>query len=93
MVTICGEIVGMFQQEFPSGLFYHVRVLAKCLSMAWLECFEPGRNLLPLGAGGPPGVAFGVVLPIGVLSTGSGERCHLLGLGDSLGAGVGGGQL
>ena len=29
-------------------------VLAKCLSMAWLECFEPERGLSPLGAGGSP---------------------------------------
>ena len=57
--------------------------------MAGLECFEPGRGLLPLGAGGPPRVAFGVVLPIGMLSTGSDEGCCLLGLGDCLGAGVG----
>ena len=57
--------------------------------MAGLECFEPGRGLLPLGAGGPPRVAFGVVLPIGMLSTGSGEGCPLLGLGDCLGTGVG----
>ena len=49
--AICGEIVGMFEEEFPSGLFYHVRVLAKCLGTAGLECFEPG-GLLPLGAGG-----------------------------------------
>ena len=49
--AICGEIIGMSQEEFPSGLSNHVRVLAKCLSMVWLECFEPGRVLLPLGAG------------------------------------------
>ena len=42
-----------------------------------------------LGLEGPPGVAFGVVPPIGMLSTGSGEGCHILGLGDCLGAGVG----
>ena len=45
-------------------------------------------HLLELG--GPPGVAFGVVPPIGMLSTGTGEGCHLLSLGDCLGAGVGG---
>ena len=39
--------------------------------------------------GGPPKVAFGVALPIGMLSTGSDKGCHLLGLGDCLGAGVG----
>ena len=43
-----------------------------------------------LGLGGPPEVAFGVTPPIGVLSMGSGEGCHLLGLGDCLGVGVGG---
>ena len=42
-----------------------------------------------LGLGGPPRVAFGVVLPIGTFSIGSGEGCHLLGLGDCLGTGVG----
>ena len=43
-----------------------------------------------LGLGGPPKVAFGVAPPIGMLSMGSGEGCHLLGLGDCLGASVGG---
>ena len=42
-----------------------------------------------LGLGGPPKVAFGVAPPIGMLSMGSGEGCHLLGLGDFLGTGVG----
>ena len=88
--AVCGEIIGMFQEEFSSGLFYHVGVLAKHLSMDGLECFEPGRGLSPLGAGGPPRVAFGVVLPIGMLSMGSGKGCHLLGLGDYLGTGEGG---
>ena len=54
MGAICGEIVGMFREEFPSCLSYHVRVPAKCLGMAWLECLEPGRGLSPLGSGGPP---------------------------------------
>ena len=90
MGDICGEIIGMFQEEFPPGLSYHVRVSTKCLGVAWLECFEPGRNLSPLGARGPPGVAFRVVPPMGMLSTGSGEGCCLLGLGDCLSAGVGG---
>ena len=40
-----------------------------------------------LGLGGPPRVAFGVVPSIGVLSTGSGKGCCLLGLGDCLGTG------
>ena len=87
--AVCGEIIGMFQEKFPSGLLYHVRVSAKCLGVAGLECFEPGRDLSPLGAGGPPRVAFGVVLPISMLSIGSGKGCQLLGLGDCLRAGVG----
>ena len=40
--------------------------------------------------GGLPRVAFRVVPPRGILSIGSGEGCHLLGLGDCLGTGVGG---
>ena len=35
-------------------------------------------------------VALDVVPPRGMLFTGSGEGCHLLGLGDSLGMGAGG---
>ena len=35
-------------------------------------------------------MAFGVALPIGMLSMGSGKGCCLLGLGDCLGIGVGG---
>ena len=35
-------------------------------------------------------VALDVVPPRGMLSTGSGEGCHLLGLGDCLGTGTGG---
>ena len=42
-----------------------------------------------LGLGGPPKVALGVALPIGVPSTGSGEGCCLLDLGDCLGTSVG----
>ena len=34
-------------------------------------------------------MAFGVALPIGMLSIGSGKGCHLLGLGDCLGGGGG----
>ena len=43
--------------------------------------------------GGPPRVAFGVVLPIGMLPMESGEGCCLLGLGDCLGAGEGEGAV
>ena len=39
---------------------------------------------------GPPKVAFGVAPPIGVLFTGSGKGCCLLGLGDCLGISMGG---
>ena len=42
-----------------------------------------------LGLAGLPKVAFGVAPPIGMLSMGSGESCHLLGVGDCLGASVG----
>ena len=75
----------MFCKEFPPGLFYQVRVLTKCLSTAQLKCSVPGWDLLLLGAGGSPRVAFEVVPPKGVLSTESGEGCCLLGLGDQLG--------
>ena len=87
---ICGKIAGMFQKEFPSGLFYHVRVSAKHLSMAGLSVLNQGGVSCLLGLGGPPRVAFGVVPPIGMLSTGSGKGCCLLGLGDHLGTGEGG---
>ena len=40
--------------------------------------------------GGPSEVALDMVLPRGMLSTGSGEGCHLLGLGDCAGTGAGG---
>ena len=43
-----------------------------------------------LELGGPPRVAFEVVLSRGTLSTGSGEGCHLFSLGDCLGTDVGG---
>ena len=66
---------------------YHIGVSAECLSMVRFECCEPLWDLLPLGGlGGPPKVAFGVALPIGMLSMGSGKGCCLLGLGDCLGA-------
>ena len=89
MGAVCDEIVGMLGEVFSSGLFYHVRVSAKCLGTVGLQCLKPGRDLSPLGAGGPPKVAFGVVPSTGMLSTGSGEGCHLMGLGDCLGFGVG----
>ena len=39
------------------------------------------------GLGGPSGVALDVVPPKGMSSTGSGEGCHYLGLGEHLDAG------
>ena len=90
MGAFCDKVVGMFQEEFPPGLFYQVRVSAKCLSVARFECSVPGQDLSLLGAGGPPRVTFEVVPPKGMLSMGSGEGHGLLGLGDCLGTGVGG---
>ena len=46
------EVVGMFPEEFPPGLFYQVGVSAKCLKTAWFECSVPGQDLSLLGAGG-----------------------------------------
>ena len=43
-----------------------------------------------LELGGPSKVALDVVPPRGMLSTGSGEGCCLLGLGNCLGTGAGG---
>ena len=58
---------------------------------AWLglsALYQGGTSCL-LELGGLPRVTFRVVPPRDILSTGSGEGCHLLGLGDCLGAGVG----
>ena len=55
-----------------------------------LSALFQGRISHCLELGGPSKVAFNVVPPTGMLSTGSGEGCHLLGLGDCLGTGVGG---
>ena len=57
--------------------------------MARLEISVPRWDLLSLRAGGPLKAAFNMVPPRGMLSTGSGEGCNLLGLGDCLGTGVG----
>ena len=43
-----------------------------------------------LELGGPSKVIFNVVPPRGMLSTGSGDECCLLGLGDCLDSGAGG---
>ena len=89
MGALHDEVVGMFQEEFLPGLLYQVRVPAKGLCVAQLESSVPRWDLLLLGAGGSSEVTFNVVLPRGVLSTGSGEGCCLLGLGDCLGTGAG----
>ena len=67
------------------------------MSESWLNALaQLGLSVLNQGGtshllelGGPPRVAFRVVPPIGMLSTGSGEGCHCLGIGDYLGTGVG----
>ena len=59
--------------------------------MALLEYLVPRWDLLHcLELGGPSEVALDMVLPRGMLSTGSWEGCCLLGLGDCSGTGVGG---
>ena len=60
-------------------------------ALAWLglSVLNQAGSSHFLVLGGPPRVAFGVGLPIGMLSMGSDEGCHLLGLGDCLGAGGG----
>ena len=89
MVTIQGEVKGVLGEVFSSGLLHHVGVLAKCLSMVGLSVVNQCRISHLLDLGGPPEVAFGVALPIDMISMGSGEGCCLLGLGYSLGTGVG----
>ena len=66
--------------------------------MSWLNASKQlclsalfqGRTSHHLELGGPSEVALEVVPPRGMLFTGSGEGCHLLGLGDCLGTGAGG---
>ena len=41
-----------------------------------------------LGLGGPPNIAAGVALPMGIFPIGSGEGCCLFSLGDCLGVGM-----
>ena len=50
----------------------------------------PRWDLSSFGARGPSTVALDVVLPRGMLSTGSGEGSHHLGLGECSGTGTGG---
>ena len=81
----------MLQEIFLPGFLYQFRVLAGCFQVAPLECPIPEWDLLPFGAGGGSSRAvLDVVPPRGLLSTGSGEGCCLLGLGDCLSTGVGG---
>ena len=66
--------------------------------VSWLNASEwlclstlyQGGTSQHLELGGPSEVALDVVLPRGMLSTGSGEGCHLLGLWECLGTGAGG---
>ena len=60
-------------------------------ALAWLGLSALSQDGIShcLELGGPPGVTFEVVLPKGVLSTGSGEGYCLLGLKDCLATGVG----
>ena len=60
-------------------------------ALAWLSLsvLNQGGVSHLLGLGSPPRVAFEVVPPIGMLSTGSGKGCCLLGLGDCLDTGEG----
>ena len=78
-----------FEILLPS-LLHQVSVPAECFWAALLEYLVPRWDLLPFGAGGPSEVALDVVPPRGMLSTGSGEGCCLLGLGDFSGTSAGG---
>ena len=53
-----------------------------------LSAVSQGGTFCLLELGGPPGVTVEVVPPRGMLSTNSGEGCHLLSLGDCLDAGA-----
>ena len=55
-----------------------------------MTALHQGGTSCHLDLGGPSEVALDVVLPRGVLSTGSGEGCHLLGLGECSGTSTGG---
>ena len=76
-------------RNIPFSLLHQVRVLAECFPGALLEFLVARYDLSLFGAGGPSKVALDVVLPRGMLSTGSGEGCCLLSLGDCLGTGMG----
>ena len=89
MSAVCGEIVGMFQGNSLLASFTMSESPLHASAQLNLSVLNQGGVSCLWGLGGPPRVAFGVVLPIGVLSTGSDKGCCLLGLGDCLGAGVG----
>ena len=55
-----------------------------------LSTLYQGGTSCHLKLGGPSEVALDIVLPKGMLSTGSGEGCCLLGLGECSGTGTGG---
>ena len=78
--------------EKNSLLAFFTMSESKPNASAWLglSALHQGRISCCFELGGSPRVTFKVVLPKGMLSTGSGEGCHLLGLGDCLGTGVGG---
>ena len=83
------EVVGMLQGIYLPGLLYQVRVLSEHFQAALLERPIPRSDLLLFGAGGLSQGCPGCGSPRGMLSTGSGEGCFLLGLGDCLGTGKG----
>ena len=68
------------------------RLVSRLNASEWL-CLSilcQGGTSHCLELGGPSEVALDMVLPRGMLSTGSGKGCHLLGLGDCSGTGTGG---
>ena len=87
-VAVQGEVEGVLQQYSLLASFTMSESWLNALAWLGFSC-EPMGDLLPLGAGSPPKVAFGVAPPIGMLSMGSGKGYCLLGLGDCLGTGVG----
>ena len=75
-----------------SFLAIHTRLVSQLNTSEWLclSTLYQGGTSYCLEVGGPSPVALDVVLPRGVLSTGSGEGSHLLGLGECSGTGAGG---
>ena len=85
----CGLVGGTFLPSgSPPGL--HQWVGVSLIGQPEGNQFYQGRTSCCLELGGPPTVALDVVPPRGMLSTGSGEVNHLLGLGECSGAGTGG---